>query len=65
MNNPEIYRYNAKHTKKFFYFVCNNVKTTFANRAVFEFKLFLDYDPIYLKIVNLKYTEYLEHKKCI
>ena len=53
MSNPEIYRYYAKHTKKLFYFVCNNVKTTFANRALFEFKPFLDYDPIYLKLVNL------------
>ena len=63
MNNQDIYRYYAKFTKKLFVSICNNVRSNYANEAIYNLKPFIDYDPAYLKIVNLKFTEYLE--KCV
>ena len=63
MNNQDIYRYYAKFTKKLFVSIGNNVRSNYANEAIYNLKPFIDYDPAYLKIVNLKFTEYLE--KCV
>ena len=64
MNNEGIYRYYGKFTRKLFSFVCSNIRPGYANKAIYELRPAIDYDSTYMKIVNLKYTEYLESKKC-
>ena len=46
-----------------FDFACENVRLRYANKAIFNLRPVVDYDSSYLKIVNLKYADYLESKK--
>ena len=62
MNNSHFYTCFAKWTKKLFDFTCNSVSEMYANHAISNLRLVVDYDSLYFKVVNQRYVDYLEQK---
>ena len=60
-----MYNYFLSWTRRLFYRISQNISKQYCSNAILHLKPIRDYNPMYLKISNVPYIDYLEKEKCI